>query len=124
MSGDMYKQLTSNIIDNKLTCSESELNEYLCYGLLLATEDNYKLLNGKTITVDIYKDKKFTMNINLSHLLTDSYEKLKNVKTNKIYYMTLRCYNKYKEQGLILEQKENSYYRLYNNELWLVSLIQ
>ena len=64
-----------------------------------------------------------TFDIELSDLITICESKCKEANIKRIYCMSQSCYNKYKEQGFIITKNSNDYYRLFENELWLVYII-
>ena len=75
---------------------------------------------GNNVNVDIIKTKVSNFNINLNNLIGICEEKCKSLKINKIYCMSESCYNKYKENGMIISQGSEEYFRLFEKELWLV----
>ena len=76
--------------------------------------------NAKRLGIDIIKTKVSNFNINLNNLIGICEEKCKSLKINKIYCMSESCYNKYKENGMIISQGSEEYFRLFEKELWLV----
>lgn len=111
-----------NQID-KLTCTDSELDEYMNYGLLFKTKSGYKTRNGKIIDVEVMKSRNYRFNINLGNLLSQCEEIALKGKIKRIYCMSERTYNKYKEQQLIICKGDIEYYRLFENELWRILVI-
>ena len=125
MPDDNIQVYFDNLIDdNNIKCTQTELDNFVLSGLLFKCNKGYLTKNKTLINVDIIKDINYNMNINLANILCDSIIKAKENNTNKIYCMTQRCYNNYKEQGLIINKNNKDYYRLFNNELWLVSIIK
>lgn len=114
---DRYKEL---IECGKFICSETELNEFLMYGLVLDLGGKYILRDGKSSNIKVIKNPNHRLDLDFSSLINID---LKEYGTNKVYYMTKDTYDKYKSQELIIEQKGNEYYRLFANELWLVKII-
>lgn len=108
---------------SKITCTEKELNEYVTYGLLIPVKDKYMTRTGNTITVDIIKSKSFRFNIDLSGLIVQCENIAHKEKIQRIYCMTQKTFDKYKEQQLIVEKHNILYYRLYENELWRVYIL-
>lgn len=111
-----------NKID-EMTCTETELNEYLMYGLLIQNNDKYMTRSGNVITVDVIKSKNYKFNIDLSNLLSKCEYIASNERVKRIYCMTQKTFNLYKEKQLIIEKQNVPYFRLYSNELWRVYII-
>lgn len=110
--------------DNKLNCTESELEEFISYGLLIKSNNIYKTRFNEDVTVDIIKVKTNNLTINLSSVIQLCLAESKSNNYKKIYCMTSRCYNKYKELGLIILKNNKEYYRYYSDDLWLVKIVK
>lgn len=110
-----------NSVDN-IICGEQELNEYIMYGLLVQVGNKYITRTGKSISVDLVKQKRF--NIDLSQLISKCNELAKQNKIKRIYCMTQTTYNMYKQKQLIIEKQNVEYFRLFDNELWQIYIIQ
>lgn len=113
---DKYKQA---IVDNNLICTSKELEEYLMYGLLVSIKDKYYDRNNNIITVDVQQPKSF--NINLSSLISSSISLAKKNYVKRIYCMSTNTYNRYKENGLIIDKDNKEYFCKFNNEEWLIN---
>lgn len=117
---DKFKELNKN---NILTCTEKELQEFIMYGILLQSGKNYVTRDNKIINVNLLKTKELKFNLNFQGLLTEATTIKETLHINKIFFMTIRCYNKYKEEGLIINKNNQEYYRLFDKDLWLVKII-
>ena len=71
----------------------------------------------------IPESKTYNMTINLSNIISNCEVLCKNANMKRIYCMTKELYNKYEKLGLILVKGDSIYYRLFENELWLVYII-
>ena len=120
MSNDTIKRFNELNKDNNLICTEQELQEFLVSGLLFETKNHYVDRLHNNVNVDIIKTKVSNYKINLNNLIGICEEKCKSLKINKIYCMSESCYNKYKENGMIISQGSEEYFRLFEKELWLV----
>lgn len=115
---DRYKELCDG---DKFVCSQTELQHFMLYGLVIETGKNkYILRNSNTKKITVLKDLNHNFDIDFRALLDID---LKEYNTNKVYYMSKDTYNKYKELDLIVTLKNNEYYRLYSGELWLVKFL-
>jgi hypothetical protein len=115
---DRYKELCNN---DKFICSQSELQEFMLYGLILETGKNkYILRNTEKRDITVLKDLNHNFNLDLRQYINID---LSNYPTNKVYYMSKETYNKYKEQDLIISKGSNEYYRLFAGELWLIQIL-
>lgn len=122
-SKSVYDKFKSLNVDNTLTCTEKELQEFMMYGILLQSGENYITRDNKQINVDLIKTKELKFNINLQNIIYEAEKLHKETNFNKIYFMTSRCYNKCKQQGLIVNKNNRDYYRLFDKELWLIKII-
>lgn len=117
---DKLKEL--NTVDS-IVCSDTELKEYIAYGLLISVGNKYMTRTGKTISVDLIKQKTYRFNIDLSNIIYNCEQLAKDNKIKRIYCMTQATYNKYKEQQLIIQKQNIEYFRLFENELWQIYVI-
>lgn len=108
---------------SKITCTDTELQEYENYGLLIKNGDKYMTRFGKVISVDLIKTKSFRLTIDLSDLIANCEDIASKEHIKRIYCMNKETYDKYKEQELIVTKSDIDYYRLFENELWRVYLI-
>lgn len=116
---DIYEAFQELNKSNNLICTEQELDDFIVSGLIFKTPSSYITRDNKPINVSIIKPVSHRFNIDLSNLLAESQK----YKYKKIYFMNERCYNKYKQEGLIIKQGNNEFYRLFDKELWLVVII-
>lgn len=121
------KEITSKLQElntvNEITCTEVELGDYIKYGLLMQDGDKYINRYGKTICVNVLKTKNYRFSIDLSGIIHTCDEIALKEKINRIYCMTEKTFNKYKEQHLIITKSNINYYRLFENELWRVVIV-
>lgn len=118
------KEVTEKLNELKdvevLVCSDTELDEYLNYGILLPSGKKYLTRFGKIIDVDVIKAPNYKFNISLGNLISQCEEIASKEQIKRIYCMTETTYNKYKEQNLIITKAGKEYFRIFENELWLV----
>ena len=122
-SQDLIDDLKEKIIDNKLTCTEKYLEEYISYGLLIQSDDKYITRDGKLIDVNLLETKVLNFNIDLRKLIQNCCLYSKQNKEKRIFCMSERCYNEYKQKGYIVNKDNKEYYQTLYNELWLVYII-
>lgn len=117
---EKFKELNKN---NVITCTEQDLQEFIMYGLILQTGEDYVTRDNKKLNVDLIKNKELKFNLNFQNLIQVSNEIHKQQGIKKVYFMSSRCYNKYKQEGLILNKDNKEYYRLFDKDLWLVYIL-
>lgn len=117
---DKLKEL--NTVDS-IVCSDTELKEYIAYGLLISVGNKYMTRTGKTISVNLLKQKTYRFNIDLSNIIYNCEQLTKDNKIKRVYCMTQATYNKYKEQQLIIQKQNTEYFRLFENELWQIYVL-
>lgn len=117
---DKLKEL--NTVDS-IVCSDIELKEYIAYGLLISVGNKYMTRTGKTISVNLLKQKTYRFNIDLSNIIYNCEQLTKDNKIKRVYCMTQATYNKYKEQQLIIQKQNTEYFRLFENELWQIYVL-
>ena len=101
---------------------EQDIEEYLAYGLLFdCGKDKYVTRDNKPVSVTVVKPNK--LDINLQDIINKGQQLAEENNVKKIYFMNERCYNNYKDKGLIITKKGKDYYRLFNNDEWLVDII-
>lgn len=118
-----YERFNSLVSNNKIVCTDAELNEFEMYGLLIKVGDEYITRTKNRVDVEVIKTKTNNLDIKLDGILAKANEISKESNEKRLYFMTKRCYNNYIEQGLIITQGDKSYYRLFEKERWLVCLI-
>lgn len=123
MSSEITDKLKEINSTGKLTCTETELTEYLNYGLILPSGKHYITRLGKRVDIDIIKPKSYKFTIDLGDIIYKCEEIAQQENIKRIYCMTQETYNKYKEQQLIVNKSNIDYYRLFDKELWRVVII-
>lgn len=108
-----FQQLNKS---NNITCTEQELEEFVISGLLFQVGDSYITRDNKPVNLSLIKPVSYKFNLNFGNLLSEANK----YNYKKIYFMSERCYNKYKEEGLIIKQGQQEFFRLFDKELWLV----
>lgn len=117
---EKFKELNKN---NVITCTEQDLQEFIMYGLILQTGEDYVTRDNKKLNVDLIKNKELKFNLNFQNLVQVSNKIYKQQEIKKVYFMSSRCYNMYKQQGLIINKDNKEYYRLFDKDLWLVYIL-
>jgi len=116
-----FEELNKN---NVIICTQKELDSFLNSGIIISAGDcKYLTMSGQMVKVDVVKDKAQRMTIDFSGLLSQSVILSSQHKNKKIYFMSEMCYKNYEQQGLIIHNGENDYYRLFDKELWLICKI-
>ena len=124
MNGKEIEQRFNQLLNNKkFTCTADEFDLFVNYGLLIKSGKKYVTRNNSKVNLDVIETKTYNMTINLSNIISNCEVLCKNANMKRIYCMTNELYNKYEKLGLILVKGDNIYYRLFENELWLVYII-
>ncbi len=124
MNGKEIEQRFNQLLNNKkFTCTADEFDLFVNYGLLIKSGKKYVTRNNSKVNLDVIETKTYNMTINLSNIISNCEVLCKNANMKRIYCMTKELYNKYEKLGLILVKGDNIYYRLFENELWLVYII-
>lgn len=124
-SKDIYERFYNYVnTDTTIQCTQTELNEFLMYGLLLDVGNKYITREMKDVNIDIIKSLDYNFDINLNNILNDCQKLSKENNVKRIYCMSERCYNNYMEQGFIITKDNKQFYRQFDKELWLVHIIQ
>ena len=118
---DIFKRFNELYKDDKISCTQVELDTFLNYGLLLSFSDKYVTRNNKPVNIDLIESKTYNLNINLNSLIAHCNMLSKKTNYKKIFCMSQSCYNKYKQDGLIIQDGENEYYK--DIDQWLVYII-
>lgn len=117
-----FEELNKN---NNIICTQAELDSFLNSGIVIrAGESNYLTMSGQMVKIDVVKDKAQRMTLDFGGLLSQSVLLSSKHNDKKIYFMSEVCYKDYDEQGLIVHNGENDYYRLFDKELWLICKMQ
>ncbi len=117
---DRFKEIIDS--DNKV-CTEVELQDFIKEGLIKEINGKLYSKNGIKYDIDIVYNNKYSMNINLSGLISQCEQLAKEFSTNKIYCMTKKTYDRYMQNGYIINMRGKDYYRYFDNEFWLVNMI-
>lgn len=117
---ERFKEIVDS--DNKV-CTELELQDFIKEGLIKEINGKLYSKNGIKYDIDVIYNSNHSFNINLSGLISQCEKLAKEFNTNKIYCMTKKTYNKYLDKGYIINIKGKDYYRLFENEFWLVNMI-
>lgn len=124
MNGKEIEQRFNQLLNNKkFTCTADEFDLFVNYGLLIKSGKKYVTRNNSKVNLDVIETKTYNMTINLSNIISNCEVLCKNANMKRIYCMTKELYDKYDKLGLILVKDNNVYYRLFENELWLVYII-
>ena len=124
MNGKEIEQRFNQLLNNKkFTCTADEFDLFVNYGLLIKSGKKYVTRNNSKVNLDVIETKTYNMTINLSNIISNCEVLCKNANMKRIYCMTKELYNKYEKLGLILVKGDSIYYRLFENELWLVYII-
>lgn len=115
----LVDRFNDSLIDNNLICTNEELSEYLNYGVLFKQGKDYYDRSFKKININ----KPNTLSIDLRNIISISINVSKSKYCKKIYCMTNKTFNRYYDSGYIISKNNNYYYRFYNNEEWLVNII-
>lgn len=106
---------------NDIICTQAELDSFLMSGLIVKAGDSkYLTMKGQMVKIDVVKDKAKRMTIDFGGLLSQCSIITAKSSNKKVYFMSDKCYNNYDQQGLIIHDGLNDYYRLFEKELWLV----
>lgn len=122
-SKDTYDMFNNLINDNKIVCTQSELEEFMIYGILFNSGDRYITRDKQIVDVKLIKEKHQNFDINFNNIIGICEQLAKENNTKRVYCMSQRCYDKYKEDGLIITYNNQEYYRLFDKEKWLVYVI-
>ena len=122
-SKSVYESFQNLIKTDKLECIQSELEEFLMYGLLFKSKTGYITRDNRQIKVNLIKTKSSDFDLDFNSIISKCEDLHKSTYNTRIYCMTKKTYDVYKSMGLILEQDNHSYYRFFDKELWLVNLI-
>ena len=109
----------NSIIDNKLNCTETELNEYINYGIIFKQGRTYYDRSFNKLEIKLPSN----FNIDLTTIISSGLNAGKSKYCKRVFCMTNESFNKYKEMGFIIIKNDTPYFRIYNNEEWLVNII-
>ena len=121
MKNSIYLKFKNSLDNNILSCSDQELQEYLYYGLLLKTKNGYIDRDNNNIIVDVPKLKNF--DINFTNIISSGLLAAQKNYEKRVYCMSNKLYNKYKDSGKIIIKDEKEYFRVFEKEEWLVNII-
>lgn len=108
---------------DKITCTQKDLDEFIMYGLVLKSGDNYITRTNQKLNVDILKVKTLNFNLNLTNIINQCEQLSKSTGEKKIYCLSQETYTKYENEGLIVHKNNQDYYRLFDKEMWLINKI-
>ena len=117
---ERFRELKNNDL---LLCTQEELNDFLLCGIVLNNNNKYTSRFNEELNIKIIKPKNMDFDLNLNNLLNNCSELAKQNNTYRIYCMSQRCYDIYKQLGLIINKSGKDYYRYFQEELWLVNII-
>lgn len=117
---ERFRELNNN---NEISCTEQELNSFLMCGILLKSKNSYITRMNVPIKINIVKPKTTTFNLDFTNIINTAEQLASENKIHRVYCMTSRCYNMYKEAGYIITKSNKEYFRIFENELWLVAII-
>ena len=122
-SKEIYNRFIELNKYNHIECVEAELNEFLMSGLIFQSGKKYLSRDNKEIYVDLIKSKVSSFDLDLSSIISKCQTLASENNIKRVYCMSERCYNNYKENNLIVNIDNKDYYRYYNNEYWLVYVV-
>lgn len=121
-SKDVSERFNELNKDSIITCIQKELDDFLFCGLLFKSGNKYVTRNNETIKVKVIKPKEIDFDIDLSDIIDECNKFAKENNEKKIFYMSKRCYNNYKQNNQIINKNNKEYYRCFNNDDWLVKI--
>lgn len=114
----IYNKFNDSLKDNTLICSQKDLDEFTICGLVSKTHNKYIDKNNNTINIEIVKP--MSLNINLNNILCECEMLGSKHKENRIYCMSSKTYEYYKNKGYIILKNGIEFFRVFEKELWLV----
>ena len=114
----IYDKFNSSIKDNVLVCTKEELEQYSIYGLINNVKGEYRDRNSNTLQIDMVKPQ--SLNINLNNLINVCNDLSNKHKCTKIYCVSNKSYKKLKDSGYIIIKNNLEFFRMFDNELWLI----
>jgi len=117
---DRFNEILSG---KEFICTQEEFNTFSNCGFLFKTDNKYITRSGRVVDVSIVKPKSDKLSIDLSNLIGIAQERASVENVKRVFCMNQSSLEKYETCGLIIEQKGNKFFRVYDNELWLVILI-
>ena len=117
---DRFNEILS---ENEFICTQDEFNAFSNCGFIFKTDNRYITRSGRVVDVSIVTQKSDKLNLDLSGLIYMAQEKANVENVKRVFCMNQSSLDKYRSVGLIIEQKGNNYFRVYDNELWLVVLV-
>lgn len=91
-------------------------------GYIFQTNGGFTDRYGNNINVQVINNTEYKFNLNLAKLLdySQTLDLKKSASKNKVFFMTDKSYCKLKANNLVVEIGNDEYYRLFENELWLI----
>lgn len=104
-------------------CTQEEFDMFSSYGYLLKIGDRYATRRGKIIDVDVITQKPGKLDIDLSGIIGVASDMAKSCKISRVFCMTNTSCDKYKACGTIVEIDGNLYFKVFDDEYWLVVIV-
>lgn len=117
---DVKKRFEEVNIGKELVCTQPELESFVSYGLLFGCGEKYVTRDGAKVVVIEIPDNNYQLRLNFRNLLDVGASLCTTSKNKRIYCMSEATFDKYNQQGLIIEQGGDFYYRMFENELWKI----
>lgn len=115
----VQERFKDSLCGEYLKCNKKELEEYVAYGMVFKDGNNYLDRHFKELKI-IYP---CNFNINLSNIISDSLKLSKEFHNKRVYCMKRETFEFYRNLGLIVQKDNIYYFRRFENEEWLVNLI-
>lgn len=116
---ERFKELNKN---NKLLCTQDELNDFLSCGVILEINKSYRTRSNEELKIKIIKTKINDFDINLQDVIINAEAFAEENKYKRIFCMTNKTFDDLKQKDCIIE-KEDKFYYSFLQELWLVNII-
>ena len=117
---ERFKELCEN---ERFICTQEEFDDFQNYGYLIPMGKSYLTRMGKKVSVDVIEQKVNTMTINLSGVINEAITLSNKQHYKRIYCMSEKTFEKYENDGYIIEKDNNKYFRYFEGELWLVMVV-
>lgn len=117
---NVYERFEKLNKGDKIVCTQEDLDEFLMYGIVLKSGDNYMTRANQKLNIDILKVKTLSFNLNFSSIINECEKLSGKTGEKKIYCLSEKTFDKYMSEGLIVHKNNNDYFRVFDKELWLV----
>ena len=121
-SKDVSERFNELNKDNNIICAQKELEDFLLCGLLFKSGRKYMTRNNEIVKVEVLRPKEVDFDIDLGGIIDECNKFAKENNEKKIFYMSERCYNNYKQGNQIINKNNKEYYRCFNNDDWLIKI--